>query len=336
MKVKKGIYLFGVVLIMTTSGGCGMLTESPEIPVSPVQQLSPTLSAVITTETPTATPTLTRTPTYVPTLTTTITLAPALSTEAARLRLLDLLANNGNCRLPCLWGITPGISSYLDGQYILAPLVSSTSESSFFTSGRGGIDIGYPEGELTITASTRFLTYPNTDIISHFRFDVGAYKAIPEPDNPERTYFGFVFDSTVFGKQLAFYMLPHILSEYGRPSSVLVNTLPGPNQFGDMGLFYLILMYPDQGFVVHYTTLAGSNVLGCMVNAHVIVDVYPSGHGDTFYELLPTGYSDVSLDSYKPLEEVTSMSLDQFYQTFQKPTDQCIVTASSHWPDPYS
>jgi hypothetical protein len=158
---------------------------------------------------------------------------------------------------------------------------------------------------------------------------------VPDPDNPDQTFSAFVFDSTIFGSKLAFYMLPHILSEYGRPSSVLLSTDLGPNEFGDMGLFYLILMYPDQGFIVHYTTgarMSGSDVLGCMANAHITVDAYPSGHGDTFYGLLPEGYSDVALVSYKPLEEVTSMSLDQFYQTFNKPTDQCIVTASANWP----
>jgi hypothetical protein len=173
-------------------------------------------------------------------------------------------------------------------------------------------------------------------MISHIHFDAGAFKEVPDPTNSNRSYQAFIFDSTSFGKKLAFYMLPNLLSEYGRPSSVLLRTNPGPNERGGMGLFTLILMYPDQGFLVQYTTImrmSGANVLGCPANAHVTVDLYPSGHADTFIELIAPVWNDI-ISVYKPLEEVTSMSVEQFYQTFRQPTDKCLVTPSTHWPEP--
>jgi hypothetical protein len=328
--------------MMTISNGCAMLTIQT---TQPIQQASPTVSSRNNSPTTTATqtftliPTLTSTYTHTPTLTptSTITYIPTLPTEEARLRLLDLIANNGNCRLPCFWGITPGTSTSIDAQKILNPL-SSISGFTDFTdllnsgSGTGAIQPIYNDGKLTISISIGFITYPENNIVRSISIYTEAYNSVSDPSNP-----GFIFNSMVFGRQLAFYMLPHILSEYGRPSSVLLHSLPGPNERGEMGLFYLALFYPNQGFVVHYTTMArmsGSNILGCMANAHVTLDVYPSEQSDNFYGQLPDAYSDIALVSYKPLEEVTSMSLDQFYQTFNKPTDQCIVTASANWPEP--
>jgi hypothetical protein len=328
-------FMIGILLIGISLGGCAMVNNGA---TQPVQNGSPTLSAenvtpaAIATHTPNPMPTLpslfSPTPSISPTSTQLI--IPTLPMEEARLKLLDLLSKNGDCHLPCIWGITPGNSTYEDAQRVLIPL-SSTSSWAVFNPGIGGIDLNFLTGDIKISPSISFITYPDNDIVSSIGFRAGAFKEVSDPNNP-----GFVFNSTLFGKTLAFYMVPHILSEYGEPSSVLLRTNPGPNERGEMGLFNFILMYPDQGFLIQYTTImrmSGANVLGCPVNAHVTLNLYPSGHADAFYELIGPGWNDV-LVPYKQLEEVTSMSLDQFYQTFQKPTDQCIVTASTNWPEP--
>jgi hypothetical protein len=35
---------------------------------------------------------------------------PTLSADEARMVMLDWLQNNGGCRLPCIWGLTPGVT----------------------------------------------------------------------------------------------------------------------------------------------------------------------------------------------------------------------------------
>jgi hypothetical protein len=334
LKLSKTVILLGMIL--TTSGGCGMLTESTETPVSPIQQESPTLSANNATPATTATPTHTRIPTSPPARTriptSTMPFIPTLPAEEARIRLIDLLADNGGCRLPCLWGIALNESNLQETQNILVPL-SSISDLSEFRQKLGAIHPGYSEKDLLINTTVDVSTFPDNDLVNRILFIAEAFTEVPDPIVPDSFYPAYVYDSNYFGSKLAYYSLPHILSEYGRPSTVLLKTYPGPNWLGQ---FKLILLYPDQGFLIQYTTkgrMSGSNVLGCPANAHVTLDLYPSGHAETFYELIGPGWNDV-LPLFKPLEEVTSLSLDQFYQTFRQPTDKCLVTASTNWPTP--
>jgi len=78
----KTAYVISLILLLTA---CGVVTPAPTV--------MPTATAMST-----FTPTLTAVPTNTPTAIST------LSVEQARAELLDLLATNGDCRLPCLWG----------------------------------------------------------------------------------------------------------------------------------------------------------------------------------------------------------------------------------------
>ena len=89
--------------------------------------------------------------------------------------------------------------------------------------------------------------------------------------------------------------------------------------------------------MVNYTTqmhLVGANVRGCPPNAHVEMELYPPGSSDSFFELLKQTDWAVKMNDYKPLEEVTSMSVQEFYDTFREPTNKCIDTPAKLWPTP--
>jgi hypothetical protein len=334
-KNTKIIQLFSAFILLFTSNGCGINSHFIDQSDQQVSFSQPTVNPTFAT-TVTHTSTNISTSTYVhlhtPTInsTSTIPIIPTLPAHEAHLRLLDLLSTNGNCHLPCFWGITPGKNSLLDGLYILSPLESIASLDSCYISRCQRMDAYYYEGILKISASILLFTYQEITNISSIQFIAESYIDLPDPANPGHTYLDFVFDSTAFQSRLAFYMLPQILSEYGAPSSVSLWTLPGPNA----GLFYAILMYPDLGFAIHYTTrarISGSNVLGCISNSHIDLYLFPSGNAESFYELLPKNYKGVESNLYKPLEEVTSLSMDQFYHIFRQPTDRCIVTPSTNW-----
>jgi len=64
------------------------------------------------------------------------------------------------------------------------------------------------------------------------------------------------------------------------------------------------------------------------------MELYPPGNGDSFFELLEQTDWSVKMNHYKPLEEVTSMSLEEFYRIFREPTNQCIETPANLWPIP--
>jgi hypothetical protein len=195
----------------------------------------------------------------------------------------------------------------------------------------GSISPSYNEDDLSIYTRIFFLTSANDDIVSRISFQVEAHK---------KTADGYenVFDSTSFGEQVGFYELPNILSQHGIPDSVLIGTLAGLFRDGGSWGFHILLLYPDQGILINYTTqmqIIGENILGCPSNAHVEFELYPSGEGDLFFTLLePTNWPQNIKSNYKPLEEVTSITLDDFYQTFRQQTNICIETPANLWPTP--
>jgi hypothetical protein len=151
MKSNKIVVLLVVALLQVMVGSCTGTSDSSETLVSkapltlPVATTSPSPQATqITTKAVSPTATMlastalpTATPKY--TLEPTPPIIPILSVDDARNQLLDLLATNGDCPFPCLWGITPGQTTYQEAKSILIPL-SSISDFTTFGSKVGTID----------------------------------------------------------------------------------------------------------------------------------------------------------------------------------------------------
>jgi hypothetical protein len=316
MKVNKVVPLIGLVLVVVLITSCTQPISTIENP-----NLSPTFVLGGATLVPTSTPTISPTPTVFPTL----------SAEEARIRLLALLANNGNCHLPCLWGLTPGKSSSRDAQAILVP-ISTLSGFTSFKPGIGSISPEYTDDNINIYSKLGFLAEPDNYIISRISFRVEAHKKILDGGYEK------VFGSTLFGERVKIYQIPSILSEQGVPDSVLIGTLAGHFRDGGSWGFHILLLYPKRGLLVDYTTqmqLVDENILGCPSNAHVEFEIYPSGEEDLFFKHLEsTNWPQNIKSNYKSLEDVTSMTRNDFYETFRQPTDKCIETPANLWPTP--
>jgi hypothetical protein len=220
-------------------------------------------------------------------------------------------------------GITPGLSTYQEAKNTLIPL-SSLSTTPEFNPRFSWISFSYFEGDLLFHFSLFFVT---ANIVKNIHFQ--AY-ALREYEGGEES----IYDSTDFGEQLAFYRLPNVLSQYGKPDSVLIKTyslLPGRATWS---FFYIVLLYPNQGIFIKYETIVrpvGDNFLGCPNNTFVELNLSSSGDVDAFYEHLPQNLDELA-DSFKPIDKVTSFTIDKFYETFRVPTDKCILTSSKIWP----
>jgi len=286
------------------------------------------------------TPTLTLNPTN------TSTIVPTLPAEGAWTKLLELLANNGGCRLPCLWGITPGKSTYKEAQAILTPLRSiSDPLTTRFGPDGGAIFPVYIEEDLELNVAVGFNIDSNSDnqVISRIGFRAREEKKTIA-SNGEPT-FAEIFDSASFGERVQPYMLSQVLSEQGIPAAVLIQTFNALASMGNSigGGFDILLLYPEQGLLVHYTTqmeVIGEKVRGCLTNAHVDLELYPAGHGDSFAQFLSqTRWAEIwplpAKPYWAPVEKATSMSLEQFYETFRQSMDQCIETPTKFWPAPF-
>jgi hypothetical protein len=345
---KKLIAIPCLLLLVMSLGSCGKPANLPgtifsetstAFPVIHVTSLIPTsFTPVSTIRVITSSPTATISPKVTPTVkitsTITPTFIPTLSIEEAQLRLNELLANNGDCLLPCLWNIIPGASTSQDGQVLLEPL-SGISLFTSFDSGQGTISLLNILDDLSIVINVGYLTYPNNEVINYIGFEARAMQEMTEDRGLVH-----VFDSGVFGDLFSIYMLPHVLSEYGPPFSVLISTLAEPlpqERGGDTGDFRMILLYPDQGILVNYKTnihVVGENVAGCLNNAHVVLELYPSGNGESFISNLYQSLREDIQNNFKPIEEVTALSIDSFYEEYSHPTDVCLETPANLWPMP--
>lgn len=284
----------------------------------------PTQTSIPITETP-----ISPTQTIIPT--SAVTIIPTLSADDARKRLLDLLATNGNCRLPCLWSITPGKNTYTEARTILLPFSGISISTYLSDNSPDSIWLTFNDNDLRTSIKLNYL-FASNDIINRIAFKAEEAKELPDGFRP-------VYDSKTFGERLRPYMLPGILSEFGKPASVVIHTYG--KQIKGSGGFEILLLYPDQGIFVHYTTqmeTVGTNARGCPANAQVELNLYPSGDADAFTKSLSeTDWAAFVLiepinDSHwKPIDKATSMSVEQFYETFRQPTDKCIETPLKGW-----
>jgi len=254
--------------------------------------------------------------------------------EDARQLLLALLANNNDCHLPCLWGITPGKSSYLDARSILLPLrgIAETAYFDFTSSPVDDISPLYVESDMRLNTRVAYV-YGNDGVVNYIVFR--AIEQQLSKDKYGNQLAAPIFDSQTFLKRVQYYSLSHVLSEQGIPDSVMIQAS------GELvgGFLDIVLLYPEQGVWVNYRTAIiynnGIVKRSCPTNSY-IGDMFlvSAGDPDAFFSLLDKTDWGMTKSGYEPLEEATSMSVKQFYETFRQPTDTCIETPSNLWPTP--
>lgn len=302
------------------------------VPIQPELTTS-SIPITVTFAAKTANPALEPSPTSTP-IPAMLTDIPTLPAEDAQQRLLALLANNGNCQLPCLWGITPGESSYQDARSILLPLrgIAETAYFDFTSYPVDDVSPLYIESDLRLNTRVAYV-YSNDSVVNYIIFRALEEQLIKVEH--ENKIWAPIFNSPTFLKHVKYYSLSHVLSEQGVPDSVMIQAS------GELisGFLDIALFYPEQGIWANYKTVITSNngivKSFCPVNSSIELALYPPGNSDSFYKLLDeTSDWGMTKAGYKPLEEATSMSVKQFYETFRQSTDKCIETPSILWPTP--
>ena len=180
MKFHKFFWLC-LILCLILVGGCrkASVTSALKSPTEPTILPGTSTRTPVSTLPPSPTHTLTPTatftiaPTHTPTPSSTPTAIPTLSIEDAHARLLELLADNGGCRLPCLWGIMPGETTYQEGQVLLAPF-AGISNFTAFKSGIGNITPYIVLDDLIVYISVDILAKNN--IVTQVHFSGAAYR----------------------------------------------------------------------------------------------------------------------------------------------------------------
>lgn len=291
-------------------------------------QVEPTQTG---TPTPSSTPTL-RPPTSTP--------KPTLSANEAKSLLLNLLRVNGDCALPCIWGITPGetVMEALDpfmARFNKGPTVSgSVALQVNQFDDVGGVHLSFIEEGLNFGID--FSYYKAGSKLTQLVLSAGVRERTPKE--------GAIFGSPRFNQLLQYYTLPQILSTYGQPHQVLVAPFHDDPDYPPAPWipFSLVLYYPERGILVEYLgprETKGERYMGCPHKAHVHVTGWNVQLKYALEEVVSRisgrGINELNTDYFKSVEEATSISLDRFYEEFKDPQNSiCLETPISMWPYP--
>lgn len=315
----KQIILFMLLLLSTS---CSSFSSSRAQPTSISSTTLPATTIIVSpTPLPKLTPTI-----EIPTPSPFATLPPA----EAEAMILELHQSNGGCRLPCWWGLMPGETSSQAAISLFEKLSETSLRTTFFDD-VGGAHWRIAENGLLLDTIVSF-AYNRllSGNVESFRITIDVKKEL------EGGGFETVWENPFNEQYLRAYMLPQILEAYGQPEEVLI--------FANEGwrYFELMLDYSDQGFAIWYSApleSSGEKFLGCPSKVFTKLYLWAPEFAYTWAEGV-TGTGDKSeIDSlnrdFQPLEDATSMTLDEFYDVFVKEdTASCLETPKELWPGP--
>jgi hypothetical protein len=284
----------------------GCLTFIPtEQSTSTVQWSTPSATTIP----PSATLTFTPPP---PTLTSTITPMPTYSPDEAELILAEMMQTNGNCSVPCFWGIIPGQTPIDEAVGFLTALSRSFGDDEIVQAVGNDTIYSfsfnfYKESEIMIYVS---LTRRNNGLVNLFaRPDSGYYMP------PDNVWLGFRPET--------------VLKKFGAPSRVGFYIVTGAEGHG----YYGMLIYYSQTVIeyiypkyISYPMIKSGNTKIC-----------PLTDGASWFEYWLGSDFRNEVPPYKyevALNDVTSMTEAGFYALMiGKPEDACFtVDFSSYAP----
>lgn len=283
---------------------------------------------VIDTVTFTVPSTVTSTQTTHPTKTSTFTPIatwtplPRLSPYEVNEKIKELLETNGNCELPCYWGITPGKTVMAEALHFLEPIV--------FDLNKIGPVVINKNGRKHIYNYVKF-NYLLPDHKSSVQIDLTAEDDI-------------VHGITVypFGVDYRF-QIHQVLRALGVPKQIFI----GAQQSAPIEVLpptTLLLDYSDKGVWASYgyiPTKVGENLVICPKPYYEKVSIYDNVGGKLllFYSESELSFT---IEEYaepfsgfppRRIEDVTNMDVEGFYNTFINPNPEvCLETPSSLWP----
>jgi hypothetical protein len=239
----------------------------------------------------------------------TLTPLPPIPTEEFRAYASDLLKTNGGCRLPCLWGIVPGETTWPEAYQFLATFsfVSQTPE----------LKTGY--------ATAKFDSPIEVDYIGSLTYSIQVIDGIVES-----------IDFYNWPELYSWHSLTNVLKEYGPPDDVALYT--EGKQMNGSRIAMLVLFYKDRSFMVDYVSFrdlkaVGDKVLFCPDGDYSFMYLWSNNLNYSFGEALSIFIEPSTSVTPRPLLEVSDMDIQTFYQLFQNPnSDACIETDLEAWP----
>lgn len=278
----------------------------------PVVTPFPSVSPRVSTEPPS---TISDTPaqTEIPTP----TIFPVLSIHDAESALLALLQRNGDCRLPCFIGFSPGETRASEA---MSQLNMFHNLADFSGYGEFGGDMGFiiqREGIDYITHLV-FDWYRHGSQADLLRYIKVAFSAFETQGDANQ--FSYVYGDPNYNQFFQNYTLSAILLTYGPPENVYAF------YESEMGAheFYLLVDYTSAGWRIDFKMplyMRDRIAVGCPSEAFASFSLWLPDDQVAAREFGFLNYQ----GPLKPIEEITSMTREEFFLTFGDPFNtRCI------------
>ena len=247
----------------------------------------------------TSTPTPTITATWVP---------PTLHDYSIQ----TLIDTNGNCELPCWWGLVPGITTKEQVMSFFDKIDINKMESL------GQVERNNPEG-VEVLMEEIVITYnlPGGNGIGNlvlvFWNDVLTYIAVDEKTAGYR------------------YQLESILNKQGKPDDIFLYTVIGP---GKANPYILLLIYKNKNTVFSFGSDAykGEEKIRICIEYEAPVLIMWEDEFGVLERLNDIFYGPDPGTEYPSIENVTNISVDDFYEQFTDPYgSDCFETSIEFW-----
>lgn len=313
--------------VTTISASASIPTSSmpAQVPteMSTASPVSPTPLAIsLTTVTPFLTFTLSPTPTWTP--------SPTLSRQDALALVKNLLENNGGCRLPCWWGITPGVTEWNQARHFLETFAIEIKgyEQTII---KPVIDIELGK-ERTATDGVPvqqvdyFITY---EITNGVRAEIYVFVE------------NRIVRSAEMGGRGMNFRLHQLLTDYGPPDEVFIQTHRYTSDGGPPP-FIFVLYYAQKHFSADFRLngeFVEDKIVACpqLIDPRIWVDASDMVWTlDSLFDYVfgpPTpGRPRTQGEQVLTLKDATGMDMETFTNIFKNPDNQkCLETPADLW-----
>jgi hypothetical protein len=271
---------------------------------------------------------------------------PTLTNADAKNLVINLLQNNGGCQLPCIWGITPKKTALQDTVNFVTIFGNSSLENDFEvdTNIRDIAAGGNSEGgtsaniwNMTYSTYISFGYYGKDNRLERLTLFSSAGYQIGSGLNLD---FRYSYNDKYSRQLLSYYSLQHMLANYGQPSEIYFDTDEYLDEIrGDyVEPISLAVVDYNHGYLLNYLIPRQS------VGGYYIA--YPS----QWYELSlvvwdpankpanltqaairnPGELNVISARDYKPIEQVSALSVEEFYKIFKNPNYTGPIKIKAH------
>jgi len=292
---------------------------TPSLPIIPsaIETKRKVATPLYYTATETKRPSETMVPSRTPTFTSSLTWTPIqpLSSPEAYLQNQRWLVGSEACALPCWAGITPERTNWEEARRILNTSMILYDPYLNIQCSFGPCNAQEFRDRSVLSQGGRihgFIYSGANNLISMIKIQV-AESELSVP-------------------------IEQFLSKYNEPAKIYLtitkNFMPPTNIFAD-----LTLTFPKYSFILHYTWKArqvGSNFIACQSETDsfaIYILSSTESWSDDFVRKLVNSPSDADIIPFKPLEEVTDLTVNGFYEYFKDASeDKCLETPSANWP----